>query len=106
MSAPYNLTLIANANGWTDYMLVFNYWTEGIWFTGIIFSLALIIFTVAKYNLVPTPEASASACFFGFFTSALLWIFMYEGSHAIYTVVPVGFAFGLSWAIYHIYANK
>ena len=50
-TVPYNMTLLANGNGWVDYMLVFNYWSSGIWFTGIVISLALIIFAAGHKRL-------------------------------------------------------
>lgn len=106
MVEPYNLTYIANANGWVDYMLVFNYWSAGIWFTGICIVLALIIFGVAKYNLVPTPEAGTLACFFGFFVSSLFWIFTYNGLHSVFTFIPIMFLFGLGWGVWAIKANS
>ena len=103
MSAPYNLSLLSNADGWVEYMLVFNYWSEMVWFTGIVFVFTLIIFTVSKYNLVPTPESLAYASFFGFIVSSLMWLFTYAGSHAVYTFIPVMYLFALAWSVVYIY---
>jgi len=103
MTDPYNLTLLANANSWVDYMLVFNYWTEAIWFTSIVFVLTIIMFTVAKYNLVPTPESLAASSFFGFVLSSLFWLFTYAGNHAVYTFIPIMYLFALSWSVVYIY---
>lgn len=102
MTDPYNLTLLGNANGWTGWMSVFNFYSDGIYFPMIVFAAAIIIFSIAKYNLVPTAESSLVACFFGFTISTLFWLFTYNGLHAVSLIVPIAFLIGLGFSVFYI----
>jgi hypothetical protein len=97
-SAPYDLTLL-DSGSFVDNILVFNYWTQGILFTGFIVAIVLIVFAVARYGNVPTLNAFISTFFASLIISIMFWLFRFNGEPAVPTLVPIMLLFALGGAI-------
>jgi len=98
VTAPYDLSLL-NSGSFVDNILVFNYWSQGILLTGLIITIAMIIFAVARYGNVPTINAFISTFFATTIIAILMWLFRFNGEPAVPTLVPIMFLFALGGAI-------
>lgn len=87
----YDLTLLRGADI-IDYMLVANYWTDGILFTGIVILTSLLVFAIAKYSQQPTLNAMMGAFFSGFFIALMFWLMPFNGQPSISTYIPFIYA--------------
>ena len=87
----YDLTVLQGASI-LDFFLIANYWTNGILFTAIIISTALIVFAIAKYSNQTTTNAMVGATFSGFFTSVFFWLLRFQAEPSINEYIPVVFA--------------
>lgn len=95
----YNMTLISNADSMIDQVIIFNYWSQGLLFGGIIVAFAFILFSGAKYAERSTLESVIYTGFFGSLVSIPFWVFRYLGEPAVPTIIPVFFIFLLGGAV-------
>jgi hypothetical protein len=97
--APYNITLLSQGTSVLDTVLVFNYWSDGILFGGLLFVFVFIILAGTRYAEIELENSLIYASFFGAFVGMLGWVFRYQGVPAIPTFIPILFIFILGFSI-------
>lgn len=99
VQAPYDMTLLNSGTSIIDTILVFNYWSDGILFSGLLIVFAFIVFSASRYADVELENAMMYATFFGAVVGALGWLFRFQNTPAIPTLLPIMFTFFLGGSI-------
>lgn len=95
----YDMSLITAQDSFISQVLVINWWTNGVLFSGMIIAFALIMFIGSKFADQNTIVSLIYASFFGSLTSIIMWLFQYNGVSSIPTLIPVLFIFTLGIAV-------
>lgn len=93
MADLYDFSLVSAQDGFIEQILVFNYWSSGLLFTGLLVAFAFIVFTVARYSDRPVNECIIYTGYFGTLTSILFWLFRYNNEPSVPTLIPIMFIF-------------